>query len=230
MPLPITSIRSILIAAIMATAFAGPIRAQDAEPTAETPAGEEKARPKPRPKPKPAHPKGPTTAAPAQPPATAHTAPALWPTGATTVSESYGDWTMTCVRPSEQVACVVAQSQGDAKTGRRKFGVELKPPRDGHAEGVVVMPFGLAIEPGITFKLDDQALGQGAPYSSCTGEGCLVLISFPTVATDAMRTAKTLTVTGQKAAGSAGAGEPAAITVPLVGFAQAFARAVALSG
>jgi len=126
---------------------------------------------------------------------------------------------------------MVAQSQGDSKTGRRRFGIELKSPHDGQAQGVVVMPFGLAIEPGITFKLDEQALGKGAPYSSCTGEGCLVSISFPTLATDAMRTAKTLTVIGQKAGSSAG-GEAvgaATITVPLAGFPQAFDRAMALS-
>ncbi|MCJ2049294.1 invasion associated locus B family protein [Methylobacterium sp. J-070] len=92
------------------------------------------------------------------------------------------------------------------------------------------MPFGLAIEPGITVKLDDQVLGKGAPYSSCTGESCLVPIGFPAVATDAMRTAKTLTVIGQKASGSVGAGEPAAITVPLVGFSEAFERVKALAG
>ena len=51
-------------------------------------------------------------------------------------------------------------------------------------------------------------------------------ISFPTLALDGMKAAKTLTVTGQKS----GAPEPAAVTVPLEGFPQAFARAVALSG
>lgn len=229
MPPMRASAGSILVVVLMFAAFSETVRAQDAEPGAEAPVIE-KARPKPSPKPKPAHPKATPAAGPAQPSAAAPPASALWPTGATSVSESYGDWTMTCVRPSEKVACVVAQSQGDSKTGRRKFGVELKPPRDGHAEGIVVMPFGLAIEPGITFKLDDQALGKGAPYSSCTSEGCLVPISLPTVATDAMRTAKMLTVIGQKAAGSAGAGEPAPITVPLVGFAQAFERALALGG
>lgn len=157
---------------------------------------------------------------------------AVWPVGTRTVSESYGDWTMTCVRPADKTACVVAQSQGDSKTGQRKFGIELKPPRDGQSQGVVVMPFGMAIEPGITFKLDDQTLGKGAPYSSCTGEGCLVSISLPALATDAMRTAKTLTVTGRKSVGIAGveAGDPASISVPLVGFPQALDRAMALRG
>ena len=228
MPTTYPSARSVLVAALMLMALAGSVRAQDAEPSAEPPAAEQKAHAKPKPKAKPPHPK----AAPTRTSTAAVTSTTLWPAGATTVSESYGDWTMTCVRPADKTACVVAQSQGDSKTGRRRFGIELKSPQDGQSQGVVVMPFGLAIEPGITFKLDEQVLGKGAPYSSCTGEGCLVSISFPTLATDAMRTAKVLTVTGRKTTGATGieAGEPASITVPLVGFSQAFDRAMALSG
>lgn len=150
----------------------------------------------------------------------------MWPTGASTVSESYGDWTMTCTRPNEKVTCIVAQAQGDSQTGRRKFGIELQTPANGRSEGIVLMPFGLAIEPGVTFKLDEQTLGKGAPYTTCSAEGCIVAISFPTLALDGMRTAKALTVTGQKAGGT----EPATVSVPLVGFPQAFDRAVALSG
>jgi invasion protein IalB len=232
MPPICVSARSLFLAALMLTAFAGSVRAQEGELSAEAPAAE-KARPKPKTKPKSGRPKTaptamPTPVAPSAPPPTAT---AAWPLGATSVSESYDDWTMTCVRPSEKVACVVAQSQGDSRTGRRRFGIELKPPQDGHAEGIVVMPFGLAIEPGITFKLDDQVLGKGAPYTSCTGEGCLVPISFPTLAIDGMRTAKILAVTGRKTAGATGieAGDPATIAVPLAGFPQAFDRAMALS-
>ena len=215
-----------LLAALLLALPLHTVRAQDAEP--EAPAAEEatpKARPKP--KPKPPAPKPTAKAAPAPTPAAASApAAAVWPVGASTVSESYGDWTMSCTRPADKALCIVVQSQGDSKTGRRKFGIELQAPRDGRSEGTVLMPFGLAIEPGVSFKLDEQVLGKGAPYASCNSEGCLVPISFPTLATDGMKTAKTLTVTGQKSGGT----EPAAVTVPLEGFPQAFARAVALSG
>ena len=203
-------------------------RAQEAQPEtaapADTPA---KARPKPRPKPvapKPAAKPAPAEAAPAAAaPAPAH---AAWPTGASTVSESYGDWTMTCTRPSEKITCIVAQSQGDSQTGRRKFGFELQTPANGRSEGIVLMPFGLSIEPGVSFKLDEQALGKGAPFTACGPDGCFVPISFPTLALDGMRAAKKLFVIGQKSGG----GDAATITVPLEGFAQALDRAVALSG
>jgi invasion protein IalB len=210
------------------------LRAQDAEPEAVPPSdAPAQARPKPRPKPAPKPPAKSTPAKPgpaeaAAPATTSAAAPvhAAWPTGASTVSESYGDWTMTCTRPSEKVICIVAQSQGDSQTGRRKFGFELQTPANGRSEGIVLMPFGLAIEPGVTFKLDEQTLGKGAPYTACSQDGCFVPISFPTLALDGMRTAKKLIVTGQKS----GSSDPAAITVPLEGFAQAFDRAVAFSG
>ncbi|MCJ2133683.1 invasion associated locus B family protein [Methylobacterium sp. J-026] len=210
-------------------------RAQDAEPEAAAPAdAPPKARPKPRPKPvapktavKPAPVEAKPAAADAAPAAAASApAHAAWPTGASTVSESYGDWTMTCTRPSEKITCIVAQSQGDSQTGRRKFGFELQTPANGRSEGIVLMPFGLSIEPGVTFKLDEQALGKGAPYTACGPDGCFVPISFPTLALDGMRAAKTLFVIGQKSGGS----DAATITVPLEGFARALDRAVALSG
>lgn len=210
---------------LLAVPFASP-HAQDAEPEAPA-ASDAPAKAKPKPKPKPPAPKQaakPAAAtAPAPAPAASH---APWPTGASMVSESYGDWTMTCTRPNDKVTCIVAQSQGDSQTGRRKFGVELQVPNEGRSEGIVLMPFGLSIEAGVTFKLDEQVLGKGAPYNMCVADGCLVPISFPTVALDGMRNAKTLFVNGQKASGT----EPATVTVPLEGFPQALDRAVALSG
>ena len=153
-------------------------------------------------------------------------ASATWPNGAASVSESYGDWTMTCTREGGRPSCAVLQTQGDRRTGKRQFSIELRTPRDGRAEGMILMPFGLQIEPGVTFKIDDRVLGKGAPYTSCVSDGCLVSISLPTVATDTMQIAQNMSVSGVKP----DAKEPAAIQVPLTGFAAAFARAIALGG
>ncbi|MDP4002058.1 invasion associated locus B family protein [Methylobacterium sp. NEAU K] len=213
-----------LIATLLLAVPSTPPRAQDAEPDAPT-SGEASPKAKTKPRPKPPAPKPAVKPSASATPAAAPHA-AAWPVGASTVSESYGDWTMTCTRPSEKVTCIVAQSQGDSQTGRRKFGFELQTPAEGRSEGIVLMPFGLSIESGVTFKLDEQTLGKGAPYTLCSVDGCLVPISFPALALDGMRTAKKLYVTGQKASGT----EPAMITVPLEGFPQAFDRAVALSG
>jgi invasion protein IalB len=191
--------------------FAPPARAQE-EPAAEAPA------PKPAPKPAPRKPAPKPAAAPAA--AAAVAAPTgAWPNGASAVSEVYGDWTISCTRESEKRQCQLSQAQGVAQTGQRRFSIELSPPQDGRSNGLMLMPLGLSIEPGVTFKLDDATLGKGAPYTACVQAGCLVPISFPTVATDAMKTAVNLRVTGTKPNG-----EAETITVPLAGFAAALAR------
>ncbi|WP_288581053.1 invasion associated locus B family protein [uncultured Methylobacterium sp.] len=202
---------------VLAAFLAGPVRAHE-EPAIEAPAAEapHKAAPKPvrRPAPKPA----PAPKAEAAPPVV--TAPVgAWPNGASAVSEVYGDWTISCTRENEKRQCQLSQAQGVAQTGQRRFSIELNPPQDGRSNGLLLMPLGLSIEPGVTFKLDDATLGKGAPYTSCVQAGCIVPISFPTVATDAMKTAVNLRVTGTKPNGEADT-----ITVPLAGFAAALAR------
>lgn len=219
--MPSTSLIRFLAATGLALLATAPARAQDAEEPA---AVEAPAKPKPR---KPAPPK-PAAAKPAAPtPAAATPAPAAsWPAGATSLSEVYGDWTVTCAKeakPEAKAECAIMQAQG-AK-GRREFALEIRPPSDGRAQGFILMPLGLAIEPGISFKLDDAVLGKGAPYLSCSQEGCLVPVSLPTLATDTMKTAKNLLVSGTKPE----AKDPVTITVPLEGFANALARAIALT-
>jgi len=223
-----------LLMAVLLASAAVPAHAQDAEPEAapeEAPAAKPKPAPKRRAPPqrkaeeKQAEAAPATSGAPVLEPAPT-VATAQWPNGARSVSESYGDWTMNCTREETRTDCVVIQSQGDRRTGRRQFSVELRSPKEGRAEGLILMPFGLQIEPGVTFKLDDRALGKGAPYSSCVADGCLVPISLPTLATDAMKTGQNLTVSATKP----DAKEPAVLTVPLSGFAAAFARATAFGG
>ncbi len=219
-----TGLRAALLAALL---LAGPAAAQDAAPGAEeAPAAPQKPKPKPAPKPKPQA-KPAEKPAEAKPEAAAPAAtPATWPAGADTVSETYGEWTTNCARAEGKTSCLVTQSQGDRQSGRRQFVIELRTPQEGRAEGLILMPFGLNIETGVTFKLDESVLGKGAPYTTCTSEGCLVPISFPTLATDAMKTAKALVVNAQKANST----ESVTITLPLGGFNAAFARAAALGG
>ncbi|KQO66143.1 invasion associated locus B family protein [Methylobacterium sp. Leaf89] len=218
--MPSISLIRVLAVLSFALTVAAPVAAQDAEAPAAT---EAPAKPKPRkaapPKPAPAKPAAPMPAAASALPTTT----AGWPTGASSLTEVYGDWTVTCAKADAKAECAVMQAQG-AK-GRREFALEIRTPNDGRAQGFILMPLGLAIEPGISFKLDEAVLGKGAPYLSCSQEGCLVPISLPTLATDTMKTAKNLLVSATKPE----AKEPVTITVPLEGFANALARAIALT-
>lgn len=200
--------------------------AQDAAPDTDAPAASEvspKPRPKPKPKPapKPAAP-APTAPAPAAAPASAK---ATWPEGASSLSETYGDWSINCTREDQTTICSVVQAQGTRRDNRREFAIELRPPANDRTDGLILMPFGFQIESGVSFKLDDAVLGKGAPYYACSSEGCLVPVSLPTLATDTMKTAKNLYVLALKQ----DAKEPTTITVPLNGFGAALTRARALA-
>lgn len=225
------SAAALLLAGSMVLAWPGLATAQE-EGAPEAAPAEPAAKPKPRPrKPAPKKEEHKETAKEPAPPApsgtvlepAASSGSAQWPAGASSVSESYGDWTMNCNRAEARTDCVIIQSQGDRRTGKRLFSMELRPPKDGKSEGLILMPFGLQIEPGVSFKLDDRQLGKGAPFSFCVSDGCLVPVSLPTLATDTMKTATNLTISATKP----DAKEPTIITVPLSGFAAAFARASA---
>jgi invasion protein IalB len=149
----------------------------------------------------------------------AQPAPRL-PNGASSISETYSEWTVNCRLVEAQKQCLLVHAQGNDQTGQRVFAVELRTPKDGKTEGTILMPFGLKLDSGAILKLDDKDLGQGLRFSTCLPQGCLVPVSLPTVATDAMKKAKTLTV----ASLNLNSGEVVAFNVPLEGFAAATAR------
>jgi invasion protein IalB len=146
--------------------------------------------------------------------------PARLPNGAASITETYGDWTIDCRIENGRKVCALSQAQGNKETGRRVFALELRTPKDGKTEGTVLMPFGLNLDAGALLKLDDKNLGKGLRFSTCMPQGCLMPVSFPTAATDAMKTAKTLLVV------SLGLSSNQAVTfkVSLNGFAAALAR------
>jgi invasion protein IalB len=145
---------------------------------------------------------------------------ATLPNGASAINESYGDWTVDCRITDGRKACVLAQSQGNSQTNQRVFAIELRTPQDGRSEGTILMPFGLKLDNGAVLRLDDKDLGQGLRFSTCVPQGCLLPISFPTVATDAMKSGKTLTA----AARNLSNGDPILFNISLAGFSAALAR------
>lgn len=72
--------------------------------------------------------------------------------------------------------------------------------------------------------IDDKALGQALPFSTCVSSGCLVPIIFPTAVTEAITTAETLKVIAMPSGGT----EPMVFPFVLEGFAAALKRLAAL--
>lgn len=147
------------------------------------------------------------------------------PNGATSINEIFGDWSVSCAIVDNRKSCTFSQSQGDSQTRQRVFAIELQPPAEGLTNGVLLLPFGLALDEGVKLKIDDQDLGQGARFSTCVPAGCLVPVSFPAMATDALKKGTSLVVT----ANPDGGGEPATFTVSLAGFTAAMNRVAELA-
>lgn len=207
-----------LAAALAAVSLAAPaLRAQEA------PAAQQRPAPRPAPKPaaKPAQPVAQAPASPGAPSVSQPAAPAATlPNGASAINETYGDWTVDCRIANGARLCVLLQSQGNSQTGQRVFAIELRAPKDGRAEGTILFPFGMKLENGAVLRLDDKDLGQGLRFSTCLAQGCLLPISFPTVATDAMKAGKALTVAALNLSNN----EPVSFNVSLTGFGAALDR------
>ncbi len=156
----------------------------------------------------------------------AATPAARLPNGASAITETYGDWTVNCGIDNGGKACIFSQAQGNKDTGQRSFAIELRTPREGRTEGTILVPFGLKLEAGALLKLDDRDLGQGLRFSTCVPQGCLVPISFPIVANDAIRKAQKLTV----ASLNLGSGEAVTFAISLNGFGAALDRIIQLGG
>ena len=165
----------------------------------------------------------PRPAPPAPPPAPAVTQPApaaQLPNGANAINETYGDWTVDCRVTDGQKRCALSHAQGNRQTGQRIFALELGVPKDDRTEGSILMPFGVNLERGAILKLDDRDLGKGLRFSTCMQQGCILPVSLPKQATDAMRTGTTLLV----AALNLSSGEPVTFNVSLSGFGAGLDR------
>ena len=68
---------------------------------------------------------------------------ATLPNGASSINESYGDWTVDCRIVERRKRCALSQAQGNKETGQRVFAIELQPPGGGKTDGTILMPFGL---------------------------------------------------------------------------------------
>lgn len=145
------------------------------------------------------------------------------PKGASAISETYGDWTVKCLVDNGTRLCTLSQTLLSKDTSQQVFAIELLP-RDGKAEGNMLVPFGLKLDAGAALKLDGKDLEQ-ARFSTCTAQGCLLPVSFPTSVTDTLGKAKMLTVTVQ----NIGNGQAVVFNVPLNGFATALERTIQLA-
>ncbi|MBZ9920809.1 MULTISPECIES: invasion associated locus B family protein [unclassified Mesorhizobium] len=101
---------------------------------------------------------------------------ATLPNGASSLQETYQDWSLACTIQDNARACSVSQDQTQ-KNGQRLLAVELRAGPKGGLTGTLLLPFGILFDPGVTIQIDDQPpLGQ-LRFRTCLPNGCVA--QFP---------------------------------------------------
>lgn len=145
------------------------------------------------------------------------------PGGASTLQETYQSWQLTCKampqpsdstataakdpRPADAVrpSCSIAQVQLDQASRKLLLSVELRlsdaKPRS-KLEGVIVLPFGLAVAKPIVMKSEDKAV-QDLAITTCLPVGCIVPLTPTPEVIAVLGKGKPLTIQAQDAEGRA---------------------------
>ena len=149
------------------------------------------------------------------------------PGGATSLSESHGDWTVGCGLQSDGdktvKVCSLVQEQLDSRTRQRVLAVELRPGKDA-AKAVFLLPFGLDLQKGTTAQVDDQKAGGVHQFRTCLPAGCVLEME---IAADLL--AKLGKGNQLKLNAVADGGKDAQFAISLKGFQAAYNRTAELA-
>lgn len=146
------------------------------------------------------------------------------PNGATSVTETYNDWTVTCAMDGSRKACTLSQMQGDKETGQRVFSIELNAPSGKGLDGTLILPFGLKLDDGVKLKVDDQGEEISVRYSACYPQGCVAPIAFSEEFVRALKNGAVLKMNALHLA----TGRSVSLVASLSGFSGALDRATGL--
>ncbi|WP_246684919.1 invasion associated locus B family protein [Mesorhizobium sp. B2-7-1] len=148
------------------------------------------------------------------------------PGGATSLREGHGDWTVACNATTQSgaagKACSLSQEQADGQSRQRILAVELRPNGD-VLQGTLVLPFGLALDQGVTLQIDDGVVVPPLRFRTCLPGGCIVDLSFDIETVAALRKGTSL-----KVKVVADGGKETNLALSLKGFPSALDRTTAL--
>ncbi len=159
----------------------------------------------------------------AQAPVGGQAVAATLPGGASSLNETYRDWRVVCAQQGAAKRCVLSQVQAQ-QDGQRVLAIELNALAGNVVAGVLVLPFGLSLDAGVAFQIDEKLAVQPMRFRTCLPSGCLVAVSFDAPMVAALRTGTALKI---KATADGGAAAP--FSISLQGFAGALDRATLLS-
>jgi invasion protein IalB len=148
------------------------------------------------------------------------------PGGATSLREGHADWTVSCNVTTQNgaagKACSLSQEQADGQSRQRVLAVEFRPNGD-LLQGTLVLPFGLALDQGVTLQIDDGAVLPPLRFRTCLPGGCIVDLSFDSETVAVLRKGTSL-----KVKVVADGGKETNLALSLKGFPSALDRTTAL--
>ncbi|MEW9539588.1 invasion associated locus B family protein [Agrobacterium radiobacter] len=147
------------------------------------------------------------------------------PSGASSLTETFEDWTVFCASTYDKPQCVVWQTQTQEQSGQHVLDLRFGPVQQGEVyNGDLTLPFGLEFTRGVTVQLDDGQNSKSFAFKTCLPAGCIVPINFHRNTFDEMRKATTLRLVAVSIDL-----QVIPFTVSLKGFGAAFDRASALA-
>lgn len=146
------------------------------------------------------------------------------PDGANSLNETYQDWRIACVSDGENDRCSMLQNQVSKDSGQRVMSIELTAPSADSLQGIILMPFGLALANGVTISIDDASSGAKFGFSTCVPQGCIVPVQMNADMIENLKGGGTLKINGTVL----DSGEAISISSSLNGFTAAYNRLNAL--
>lgn len=145
------------------------------------------------------------------------------PGGASSLTETFDDWTVSCRIAQAARRCALAQ-QKVQQNGQRIWALEVRPAPDGAVTGILGLLFGLRLADGVGLAINDKPTGVAPRFSTCLPAGCMVSVELNKAIVSALRSGKVLKV----GAVANNTGAPLSISISLKGFAASLDRTAAL--
>lgn len=155
-----------------------------------------------------------------RPPPSAASSPVPQP-----VAEIFEKWRVQCVQDAQSRQLCRAEQLIVGPDGVPQLAIYASPPLAGRvAQGMIVPPWGVLIDRGLTMQVDARPRFT-APIVSCQATGCWSEFSLDDALLGQMRQGTALQVTM-----IAANGQPVVVAVPLAGFAAAYDRLLQKNG
>jgi invasion protein IalB len=157
-------------------------------------------------------------------PESSSSVPGLLPGGATALSETFNDWQVVCAVQGATKRCAAKQEQISQQNKQLVLAVELIPvATEDKVDGVALLPFGLALDSGVTLQVDESPAATPRRFRTCVPGGCVLPLSFDAHTLAQLRAGSVL-----KAKVAIDGGQDATLSISLKGLSAALDRTAAL--